>query len=97
MCCPAAASAVHLCLLLQLLDMLPLWRTHCARASLLPSAQLRFPTSPHLPPNQANCSYDPSKFAEVDKLGDRGMEAGFTQVQEEERRAARIARAEDER
>jgi hypothetical protein len=33
----------------------------------------------------------------VDKLGDRGMEAGFSQVQEEERRAARIARAEDER
>jgi hypothetical protein len=33
----------------------------------------------------------------VDKLGTRDMEAAYGQIQAEERRAARIAHAEDER
>lgn len=46
---------------------------------------------------EATGGYDPSKYREIDKLGDRGMEAGYTQIQMEEKRAARIARTEDER
>lgn len=41
--------------------------------------------------------YDPSKFAALDRLGDRGMEANFSEIDKEERRALRLARAADQR
>ncbi|EFN56682.1 hypothetical protein CHLNCDRAFT_144570 [Chlorella variabilis] len=46
---------------------------------------------------EATGGYDPSKFAAIDRQADRDMEAAYGQIQAEERRAARIARAEDER
>ena len=42
-------------------------------------------------------SYDPSKYAHVDKLPDRDMEAGYNDIQREELRSKRIAREEDAR
>ncbi|KAL4423394.1 hypothetical protein ABPG77_009972, partial [Micractinium sp. CCAP 211/92] len=46
---------------------------------------------------EATGGYDPSKFAHIDRLPDRDMEAAYDQIQAEERRALRIARTEDER
>ena len=44
-----------------------------------------------------SCRYDPSKYAHVDKLPDRDMEAGYNDIQKEELRSKRIAREEDAR
>ncbi|GAB4818656.1 hypothetical protein N2152v2_005702 [Parachlorella kessleri] len=41
--------------------------------------------------------YDASKFAHIDKLPDRDMEAGYNDIQREELRSKRIAREEDAR
>ncbi|KAL4854245.1 hypothetical protein ACK3TF_004944 [Chlorella vulgaris] len=46
---------------------------------------------------EATGGYDPSKFAAIDRQPDRDMEAAWGQIQAEERRAARIARTEDQR
>ncbi|KAH9298201.1 hypothetical protein KI387_029883, partial [Taxus chinensis] len=41
--------------------------------------------------------YDPNKYRDIDDEDDSDMEVGFSRIQEEERRSARIAREEDER
>ena len=74
----------------------PPWCTppHSSRAPA-PSLHSPPPTHPH-PPLLAR-SYDPSKFRDLDRMDDRAMEAGWGQIEAEERRALRIARTEDER
>eukprot|EP01018_Ginkgo_biloba_P004497 Gb_00261 [translate_table: standard] len=41
--------------------------------------------------------YDPNKYRDIDDQDDSDMEVGFSSIQAEERRSARIAREEDER
>lgn len=41
--------------------------------------------------------YDPSKYEEIDRLPDRGMEVGWGEIAREEARSKRIAREEDAR
>lgn len=67
----------------------------CAGPALLPHTHTHTPDPPtHPSPTR---SYDPSKFAHIDRLPDRDMEAAYDQIQAEERRALRIARTEDAR
>ncbi|PSC69779.1 SPT2-like protein [Micractinium conductrix] len=46
---------------------------------------------------EATGGYDPTKFAHIDRLPDRGMEVGWNEISAEEKRTLRIARTEDER